>query len=77
MYSAYSVQYQNVRKTWILIFFFVALVTSGFYFLGWFYDSYWLAIVGLGLSLGRLCQLFLEKTRSIYFSFGIKQKHNS
>ena len=53
MRSAYSVQYQNVRKTWILIFFFVALVTSGFYFLGWFYDSYWLAIVGLGLSLGQ------------------------
>jgi len=53
MQSAYSVQHQNVRRTWILIFFFVALVTAGFYFIGWFYDSYWLAILGLGLSLGQ------------------------
>ncbi len=53
MNSAYSVQYNNVRKTWILIFFFVALVTSGFFLLGWIYDNYLFPIFGLFLSIGQ------------------------
>ncbi len=53
MNSAYSVQYNNVRRTWILIFFFVALVTSSFFLLGWVYDNYLFPIFGLFLSVGQ------------------------
>lgn len=53
MASAYSVQSANVRKTWLLIMFFVALVTAGFYGLGWYYDNYLWPIVGLVFSLSQ------------------------
>ena len=53
MASAYSVQSGNVRKTWLLIFCFVMLVTAGFYALGWYFDSYFLVIFGLIFSVGQ------------------------
>lgn len=53
MASAYTVQSRNTFKTWLLIFFFVALVTSGFYFLGWYYDNYIWPVIGLVFSVGQ------------------------
>lgn len=53
MASAYSVQAANVRRTWLLIVFFVALVTAGCYALGWYYDNYFWPVAGLLFSLSQ------------------------
>lgn len=53
MNSAYSVQNKNQRNTWILIFLFVGVVSALFYFLAWYYNSPFIAIVGLIISLGQ------------------------
>ncbi len=53
MASAYTVQSRNIYKTWILIFFFVGLVTAGFYAIGWYFDSFIWPIIGLVFSLSQ------------------------
>ncbi len=52
--SAYSQQSANVRKTWILIFVFISLVSGVFYLFGVVNRSPGLAILGLLISLGQV-----------------------
>ena len=49
--SAYSYQSSNTRKTWILIFLFIGLVSAVFYIIGAVYNSPILAIIGFLVSL--------------------------
>lgn len=51
--SAYSQQARNTRKTWILLFLFVGLVSALFYGLAVVYDSPILILVGLAISIGQ------------------------
>jgi heat shock protein HtpX len=51
--SAYSYQNTNTRKTWLLIFLFVGLVSAVFYLIGAVNNSPALAIIGLLISLGQ------------------------
>ncbi len=53
MSSAYSYQNSNLRKTWLLIFIFIGLVSGIFYIFGAMYNSPGLAIIGLVISLGQ------------------------
>jgi heat shock protein HtpX len=48
--SAYSVQSANQRKTWLLIFFFVGLVTAIFLIIGAYYNQPFLPVLGLTLA---------------------------
>jgi heat shock protein HtpX len=49
--SAYSQQYSNVRKTWLLIFVFVGLISAVFYVVGLYQGSFVWPIIGLIISL--------------------------
>jgi heat shock protein HtpX len=51
--SAYSHQNSNIRKTWILIFFFIGLVSAIFYGFATYYNQPFIAIIGLILSLSQ------------------------
>lgn len=51
MVSAYSQQSVNVRKTWLLIFLFIGLVSAVFYAFGAYYGNSGFAIFGLIISL--------------------------
>jgi heat shock protein HtpX len=53
MNSAYSVQNKNNRNTWILILLFIGLVSALFYFFAWYYNSPFIAVIGLIVSLGQ------------------------
>lgn len=53
MTSAYSQQSNNIRKTWLLIFLFIGLVSTVFYVFGAYYRSPGLAVFGLFISLGQ------------------------
>ncbi len=53
MNSAYSVQNKNQRNTWILILLFIGLVSALFYFFAWYYNSPFIAVLGLIFSLGQ------------------------
>lgn len=53
MKSAYSQQSSNIRKTWILLFVFVGLVSALCYIISLYYNNYAIAFIGFGISLAQ------------------------
>jgi heat shock protein HtpX len=49
--SVYSLQSKNIRKTWLLIFLFIGLISAVFYIFGLVYDSPIFGFFGLAISL--------------------------
>lgn len=50
MASAYKQQSSNVRKTWLLIFIFIGLVSAVTFTISIYFDNYAIAVLGIGLS---------------------------
>jgi heat shock protein HtpX len=51
--TAYSISSQNIRKTWILMFMFVGLVSALFFGLSTYFNRPGFAVIGLVLALGQ------------------------
>ncbi len=53
MSSAYAISSQNTRKTWVLMFVFIGLVSALFFGLSTYFNQPFLAIIGLIISFGQ------------------------
>lgn len=51
--SAYSQQSSNIKKTWLLLFLFIGLVSGLCYSFAYIYGNYYIAIFGILLSIGQ------------------------
>jgi heat shock protein HtpX len=53
MASVYTQQSNNTRKTWLLMFVFIGLVSAICYFFSYYYNNYLFAILGFAVSIGQ------------------------